>query len=211
MMTAGNSRELHYANKLGSLLVMGISEILGVKNTTKILEIAQLDISIEGYQESNLELQFSANQLGSILNAIEVNYGQHAGRGIALRAGRACFKIMLREYGFDLGLANSGFRLLPWRKKLPAGAGIFADAINQLHHQQIQVEEIHGSFLWHVKDCPVCAGRQSESPVCYLWTGILQEGLYWMSGGKNYQIKETDCIAVGTDRCSFQIVGQPVQ
>ena len=117
---------------------------------------------------------------------------------------------MLREYGFDLGLANSEFRLLPWRKKLPAGAGIFADAINKLHDKQIQVEESHGSFLWHVQDCPVCAGRQSDAPACHLWAGILQEGLYWLSGGKDYQVKETGCIAAGADRCSFQILGQPV-
>lgn len=209
-MTIGKSGELNYPNKVGSLLVTGIREILGARNTSKILQIARLDTRIESYQESNLELQYSANQLGSILNAIEVKYGQHAGRGLALRAGRACFNIMLREYGLDLGLAKSDFRLLPWRKKLPAGAGIFAESINQLHSEQIQVEDSRGSFLWHVKNCPVCAGRQSDTPACHLWAGILQEGLYWLSGGKNYQVEETDCIAAGADRCSFQIMGQPV-
>jgi predicted hydrocarbon binding protein len=210
MMTAGKSGEMHYPNKIGSLLIMGIREILGAKNTSKILQIADLNSSIESYQENNLELQFSANQLSSILNAIEVQYGQHAGRGLALRAGRAWFKIMLREYGLDLGLANSEFRLLPLRNKLPVGASIFADAVNQLHSSQIQFEESRDSFLWHVNDCPVCQGRQSDTPTCHLWVGILQEGLYWLSGGKDYLVEETGCIATGADRCSFQILRQAV-
>jgi len=39
---------------------------------------------------------------------------------------------------------------------------------------------------------------------------MLQEGLYWLSGGKDYLIKETDCIATGAERCTFQILKQPV-
>ena len=210
MTAAGQRGEIHYPGKIGYLFLSGIKEILGAENTDKILQIAQIKSSIESYQESILELQFSAAQLSSILNALEIHFNQQAGRGLALRAGRACFKIMLREFGIDLGLAKPDFRLLPLRKKLPAGAAIFADAINYFSEEHIQLEETDDAIFFHVSSCPLCWKRQSESPACHFGVGMLQEGLYWLSGGKEYLIEETDCIATGAEHCTFQILTQPV-
>ena len=210
MTAAGQPGEILYPSNISYLILKGIKEILGVDNTEKILQAAQIKSGLKSYQENILELQFSATQLSSILNALEILYNQQAGRGLALRAGRASFKIMLREFGLDLGLAESDFRLLPLRKKLPTGAGIFADAINYFSEEHIHFEETDEAILWHVSRCPLCWNRQSETPACHFGVGMLQEGLYWLSGGKDYLIKETDCIATGAERCTFQILKQPV-
>ncbi|MCH7663269.1 MAG: hypothetical protein IH859_05290 [Chloroflexi bacterium] len=210
MTAVAQPGEIHYPNHIGYLILTGIKEILGEENIDAILQIAQIKSSIENYQDNILELQFSAAQLSSILNALEIHYNQPAGRGLALRAGRACFKIMLREFGLDLGLAKPDFRLLPLRKKLPAAAAIFADAINYFSEEHIHFEETDDAILWHVSRCPLCWNRQSESPACHFGVGMLQASLYWLSGGKDYFIEETECIAAGAERCTFQILKQPV-
>ena len=210
MTAAGRPGEILYPNNIGYQILTAIKKILGAENIDAILQIAQIKSNIENYQDNILELQFSATQLSSILNALEILYNQPAGRGLALRAGRACFKIMLREFGLNIGLADPDFRLLPLRKKLPAAAEIFADAINYYSEEHIHFEETDDAILWHVSRCPLCWNRRSESPACHFGIGMLQAGLYWLSGGKDYLIEETDCIATGAERCTFQILKQPV-
>ena len=48
-------------------------------------------------------------------------YGPRGGRGLALRAGRACFKYGLKEFGPVLGIADLTFRLLPFKYETQSG------------------------------------------------------------------------------------------
>jgi predicted hydrocarbon binding protein len=38
----------------------------------------------------------------------------------------------------------------------------------------------------------------------------LQEGAYWVSGGKSFSIEETTCVAKGDDVCTILIGKQPL-
>ena len=43
-----------------------------------------------------------------------------------------------------------------------------------------------------------CAGSdKAYDPVCHLAVGLLQEALYWVSGGKVFNVEEKTCIAAG--------------
>jgi predicted hydrocarbon binding protein len=41
--------------------------------------------------------------------------------------------------------------------------------------------------------------------------GILQEALYWVSGGKFFNVEETHCIAAGDNACLIEIDKQPIE
>jgi predicted hydrocarbon binding protein len=73
------------------------------------------------------------------------------------------------------------------------------------------VEENKEHIYWHIERCPVCWERHTEQPVCHLAVGILQESLYWVSGGKYYQVQETHCIAKGDPACTIVVDKQPVE
>ncbi|MGQ0600109.1 MAG: V4R domain-containing protein [Anaerolineales bacterium] len=51
----------------------------------------------------------------------------------------------------------------------------------------------------------MCWGRKTDSPCCHLAVGILQESLYWVSGGKHFDVIETTCTAMGDETCTFVI------
>jgi predicted hydrocarbon binding protein len=40
--------------------------------------------------------------------------------------------------------------------------------------------------------------------------GLLQESLYWLSGGKIFNVEETECIARGDPACTILIEKQPI-
>jgi len=45
---------------------------------------------------------------------------------------------------------------------------------------------------------------------CHLAVGLLQEALYWVSGGKFFNIEETQCIACGDATCTIMIDQNPM-
>ena len=57
------------------------------------------------------------------------------------------------------------------------------------------------SFLWRIERCPWCWGRTTFDPVCHFAVGMLQELLYWVNGGKYYNVVEQTRIAQGDSAC----------
>jgi predicted hydrocarbon binding protein len=49
-----------------------------------------------------------------------------------------------------------------------------------------------------------------DKPVCFIATGLLQEGLKWVSGGHEFRVYETKCISMGDEVCEFNIQKTPV-
>jgi predicted hydrocarbon binding protein len=46
--------------------------------------------------------------------------------------------------------------------------------------------------------------------VCHAATGLLQEGLRWVSGGKEFRVDEVACIATGDQSCIFHVYKEPI-
>jgi predicted hydrocarbon binding protein len=40
--------------------------------------------------------------------------------------------------------------------------------------------------------------------------GLLQEGLRWVSGGKEFRVDEVACIATGATSCAFHVYKEPI-
>ena len=89
---------------------------------------------------------------------------------------------------------------------LPAMAGIFSQVSDQIS----RVEEKGDHFIYIIERCPVCWGRKADRPVCHAAVGLLQEGLRWVSGGKEFRVDEIECVAVGDKNCVFAVYKEPV-
>jgi len=195
----------YYPNKMGRIILLSLEEVIGQENVSVVLKQAGLDHYINHFPPDDLELKFSFSELSQLQVGLEQLYGPRAGRGIALRAGRVCFKHGLREFGPMLGLADLSFRLAPFDAKLRMGAEVFADIFNRFTDQRVRVESTPQALAWHIDVCPVCWQRTTDAPVCHLAVGILQESLYWVSGGKVFKVEETACIAKGDSSCTILI------
>jgi predicted hydrocarbon binding protein len=148
--------------------------------------------------------------ISRLQSVLEEVYGPRAGRGIALRSGRACFHYGLRDFGPLTGLTDLAFRLLPLPAKLNLGSRSFAELFNKYSDQHVQLEQDGERIFWNIDRCPVCWERRSNDPVCHLAVGVLQEALYWASGGRFFNVEETRCIARGDPCCSIMIDKTPL-
>jgi len=183
---------------------------MGRNGVNAVLNLASLSSLIENYPLDNNEPGFSFPTVSSLTENLEQLYGPHGGRGLALRIGRACFNYGVRQYGVQMGLTEMAFRLLPLPAKLNAGAAAFAELFNKFTDQKVRIEEEDGRLLWHIERCPLCWERHATEPVCHLAVGLLQEALYWLSGGKVFNVEEKTCIAVGDPTCTIVIDKTPI-
>ena len=200
-----NGKSLFYPPKMGRIMFLGMEEIMGVNGEGVALSLPSLEDSLQYPLMENTNQPLSFETISLLQSALELVYGPHGGRGLALRIGRACFKYGLKEYGSLLGLTETTFRLLPLPVKLHLGAKAFADLFNKHTDQRVRVEEGENSILWHIDRCPLCWERKAGEPVCHLAVGLLQESLYWVSGGKIFNVEETACIARGDSVCTITI------
>ncbi len=197
-----------YPNKMGRIVLLSLEEIIGKNAFIAILHEAGLQRYIPDLPPNDLNKQFGFEELSQIQLALEQVFGPRGGRGVALRAGRVSFKYGLRDFGPMLGFTDLAFRLAPLETKLQAGADIFANIFNQFSDQQVRVESNADQIFWHIDRCPICWNRHTDVPVCHLAVGILQESLYWISGGKVFSVEETSCVAKGDSTCSIVIEKQ---
>jgi predicted hydrocarbon binding protein len=72
------------------------------------------------------------------------------------------------------------------------------------------VEQNDGKLFWHIERCPLCWERHAAEPVCHLAVGVLQEALFWLSGGKVFNVEEQTCIAAGDETCTIVVDQTPI-
>jgi predicted hydrocarbon binding protein len=94
------------------------------------------------------------------------------------------------------GVEAPEFKALPVQIRARVGLRGLAKILTQISDQQISVAEQEGHFVFSIHRCPSCWGRTgADQPVCYLYIGILQEGIEWITGRKECLVKEVKCAA----------------
>jgi hypothetical protein len=212
MMDRIDNQDIFYTpNKIGRILLLSFEEVIGQAAVIAIEKMAGLNHLVGKLPPNNMAREFRINDLSPLHEMLEKMYGPRAGRGIAQKAGQVGFKYSLREFGPILGISNLTYRLLPLTKKIEKGLQTYTDIFNRYTHQSANFRIETDSYFWELKHCPICWHRITDTPCCHLTTGLFQEFLFWVSGGKHFLVEEKTCIATGDDSCSFQIARHPLE
>jgi predicted hydrocarbon binding protein len=202
---------LYYPSKFGMIMIKALEEVMGKNGLNAILNLAGLSNYVDNFPADNLEKTFDFADVSSINIALEEMYGPRGGRGLALRAGRATFSDALKNFGALAGVGDLAFKVLPLQAKLRIGIPAMAKIFTQVSDQHSTVEERENEFVYTIHKCPVCWGRAGvDKPVCFIAVGLLQEGLKWVSGGNEFRVNESKCIALGEEICEFIIQKEPI-
>ncbi len=200
---------LYYPNKIARIALIALEDVMGKNGINAIFNLAALANLIDDLPPDNLDREFDFADFSAVNGALEEMYGPRGGRGLALRAGRATFANGLRTFGALAGVGDLAFKVLPLQAKLRIGIPAMAKIFTQTSDQLSTVEEFDDHFIYTIHKCPVCWGRKTDKADCYVAVGLLQEGLKWVSGGNEFRVNESKCIAVGDDVCDFVIFKEP--
>jgi len=203
--------EYNYANKIARITIQALEEVMGKNGINAILNLAHLPHIVNNLPPDNLDRQFNFADFSALNLALEEMYGPRGGRGLALRAGRAAFADSLRNFGALAGAGDLAFKVLPIQAKMRIGIPAMAKIFSQISDQYSTVKELDNEFIYTIHRCPVCWGRHDmDKPVCFIAVGLLQEGLKWLSGGNEFRVNESQCMAMGAEICEFVIQKTPI-
>ncbi len=201
----------YYANKIVLIILNSLEDVMGKNGLNAILNLAHLPHLIDHYPPDNLGKEFDFADVTAINMGLEEMYGPRGGRGLAMRAGRAAFAESLRNFGALAGAGDLAFRVLPLQIKLRIGIPAMARIFSQISDQYSTVEEFDTEFRYTIHKCPQCWSRHGlEKPVCFMGAGLLQEGLKWVSGGSEFRVNESKCMAMGDAVCEYVIQKAPI-
>jgi hypothetical protein len=114
-------------NKMGRIVLLSLDEVMGRNGVNAVLNLARLQDRIENYPPNNFDKDFGFDELGQMLQALDEMYGPRGGRGLARRAGQACFK---------LGIIDFGLSRLALRDEAQGGVRDFGPGAEQIHRQR---------------------------------------------------------------------------
>lgn len=193
-------------NRYARIFLESIQEIIGEHGLNSILNYAGLSSLIDNFPPDNLDRAFDFANFSLINQALTEIYGERGGRGISLRIGKITFDDVLKDYGSMAGVGELDFKVLPAGKKIEFGLKAMARIFSENSDKIASLIDEGDHFIYRVERCPFCWGLENQDqPVCYYMVGLLQEGLLWVSGGKEFQVVERSCLATGDQACEFEI------
>jgi predicted hydrocarbon binding protein len=210
-MSLNEKSGLYYPNKFGLIVMNALEDVMGRNGMNAILNLAGLSEYIDQPFPDNLEKGFDFVEIAAINKALEEMYGPRGGRGLSLRIGRAMFTDGLKNFGALAGVADLAFVVLPLQAKLRIGIPAEAKIFSQISDQHSTVEEHENELVYTIHKCSECYGRTGvDKPMCFIAVGLLQESLKWVSGGNEFRVNESKCVATGDDVCEFVIQKDPI-
>jgi predicted hydrocarbon binding protein len=201
---------LYYPNKIARIYLEVLEDIMGRNGLRSVLHAADLDRLIDNYPPNDLKKEFDFAEFAALNQALDDTYGVRGGRVFALRGGKASVKAGLEAFGAAVGVSGLALRVLPLSAKLKIGLPAMARIFTTFSDQLSIVKEHDDRFVYTIKECPVCWGRHSERTICHGAVGLLQGGVHWVSGGKDFTVVETRCKARGDQDCVFEIFKEPL-
>ncbi|NLF77874.1 MAG: 4-vinyl reductase [Chloroflexi bacterium] len=200
----------YYPNKFARITIEALEQVMGKNGLNAILHLAGLSEYINNYPPNNLEKEYDFAYFTALCVALEEMYGPRGGRGLALRAGRATFADALRGFGALAGVGDLAFKVLPLAAKLKIGLPAVANIFTQFSDQISNVHDDGDKYIYTLERCPMCWNRKSDRAVCFVGQGLLQESLRWVSGGHEFKVDISTCIAKGDDMGRYVIYKEPI-
>ena len=199
-----------YPNHPTRAFLLALVDVLGKNGVNAVLRIASLQRWIETYPAENFEREVDLSEFSSLNAALEEVYGSRGGHGLARRASKSTFDLTWKQHGALGDLQTTAFDSLPAQTSNKEGLTLFAEVLSAASDLECDVQEADNIILFRVQNCPVCWGRESSSPTCQGFVGLLEGCLLSLGSGKRFEVTEKDCSAAGGEACTFSINEEPV-
>lgn len=201
----------YYPNRMGRVILASMRKELGADGLKDVLHASGYpQLTTSGLLPNNLDKKFAFETIAALQAGVEQVFGIKAGRQINYRIGQSTLELGLRDFNPVLGIADLPKRLLPLSVKFKVGLDVFARVFNQFSDQVVKLGETNTHHQWIIERCPVCWGRHADEPCCQLAAGLLEEAVFWASGGRRYAIEEVTCVGKGDETCSFNVDKRPL-
>jgi len=191
--------------------LMAAEEVVGKQGLGIILRENNLERFVENYPPENLKLSqaVSCGEYASLCAGVLKFYGR-AGKSVVIRIGRISSKYAIEKQGAIFNIAaRTAIKLMPLSSQIKTGLENMQDGFRKIYKEggsefHLRIEDRGDKWAYLADDCPLCAGKESDSHICWSWIGALKETSMWLTG-KELEIEEVECRAMGAPACVWEI------
>jgi len=196
----------HLPNFFASALLQGLEDLLGAHGVQALLRLADLGQWVQSPPDVSLSAEVDFAEFATLQASLADLYGNRSARTMARRAGREIAQRMA-ELLADISslLEEPAVKALEVEERGARLLEALAQALNQASGRQDRVEYNAGSLRYVAAACPDCWGRTSGQPLCAVTSGWLEGLLSLLDGWESASIQEVACVAMGADRCTFEV------
>jgi predicted hydrocarbon binding protein len=192
-----------------------MEKMIGTENLQEILHENKMQRLIKDYPSdsyklsNNIKLGDYANLCTSLMEFYSPN-----GQSKSIEFGRISTKPILERQGALFNFTSRmAIKLLPTSSQVKTVLDSIKNDLKKIYKNTkvdigIEIEDRGNKWAYIDKSCAVCAGKKSDSPICWSWVGTLEESLFWLTE-KEFEINQTECRAMGAEFCIWEIMKSP--
>lgn len=197
--------------------LLAAEEVIGEKGMHIVLREANLKHLVNNYPPNELSVsgQFTFGHYADLCAALLTFFGR-AGKSMTLRIGRlsAQYGVEQQSATFGLNTLVKASRLLPLPAQQKAGMAVLQNGFRKIastigQEMGLRLEDRGDKLAYIDATCAVCAGKQTDFPICWVFNGVLAQSTYWLTG-KEFTIQQVACRAMGDDACVWEVSKEPV-
>jgi len=188
--------------------LMAAEEVVGKQGMPGLLHGSGLERLAGNYPPDELSMTSNIT-FGDYanLNAGLLNLFVPTGKNMALRIGRLSAKHAVERQSAMFNLAAlAASKMLPTLTQVRMGLEAMQSGYRRILKQgwDGRVEDRGATLAYITGYCPMCAGKQSDRPICWIFCGTLQEAILWQTD-KYLDIEQTACRAMGAPECVWEV------
>lgn len=198
--------------------LLAMEEVLGKAGLNTLLERSGLERFVDNYPaaEETLDAQVRFDEYAALNASMYEVYG-NASRMMSLRIGRLSTRHSLQQQNALFNVAAlTAARFMSYERQVKMVLDSMETGFRKIYAQHNQSDlhlatsEEEDQFIYSTRDCAQCAGHKADAPLCAIQDGIFQEAIHWLTG-KEPDVSEIACRAMGTDMCVWTIAKAPLK
>lgn len=146
----------------------------------------------------------SAHVYAALQAAMRIYFGRGA-RGVLLRVGKRLWNQLLDDAALGIKAQAAVIKRLPLATRRKPTLELLGKFLGG-QPGDITVHTLDLDLLLVDNASPSAHDQHEPTPICFVTQGLISESLYWATG-KNYDVEEVHCEAVGDHTCEFKITG----
>jgi hypothetical protein len=194
----------YYPNSFVHHLLLSLEDVLGKNGVKAILNISGQSNMIDNYPPDDMTPGVDIARYSSIIGSLDDLYGEKGAQVLALKAGNVLFAETMKKLGDPLNVTGDAHKAKSIEEKIESGLMLLYSVVTRTSIASIP-RTPDGQLLYSVARCPICYGRETKTPRCFLTVGLIQAINRYTTGDLEFAVKQTKAHSCGDSCCEYEV------
>jgi bacteriochlorophyll 4-vinyl reductase len=195
--------------------LLAAEEVVGKQGLAVVLRKHGLERFVDNYPPELLKISgtITLGDYANLCTGLLTFFGR-AGKSMVVRIGRLTSKYAIeKQSGIYNVAARTAARVMPSALQVKLVLDNMANGYQKLYQDggqelHFRVEDRGHAWAFISVECPLCAGKKADAPMCWGRNGTLKEACTWLTG-REFDVEEVECRAMGAPACVWEVSKTP--